>query len=174
MFFFISELLFSQNGGVDSYTVLDLEKSPRIVAMGGNAISIYDSDVLLSQTTPSLINSSMNNKFAVAFSDYFSNINILSFSYVFHIKSLTFLSLSVKSVNYGTFDLNDEIGNTIGSFSSSDNIFTLGVGKKLKENISIGVNFNLLSSDYETYQSIAVSSNFSATYFNSKNKFFLS
>ena len=45
--------LLSQIGGVNGFTFVNIETSPRIESIGGNAISIYDGDLLLSQTTPS-------------------------------------------------------------------------------------------------------------------------
>ena len=49
VFFLLTKVLLSQTGGISAYSIVDLETSPRTVAMGGSAISIYDSDILLSQ-----------------------------------------------------------------------------------------------------------------------------
>ncbi len=163
--------LLSQTGGVNSFTFVNIETSPRIESIGGNAISIYDGDLLLSQTTPSLLNQNMHNKIAFAFCDYFSDINLLSFAYAREIKEIGVFSIAIKSINYGSFDLNDPVGNTNGSFSASDQVFTLGIGKTLHDRLSIGMNLSILNSQYETYHSLALSSNLSTTYHNSSKNF---
>ena len=48
--------------------------------MGGNLISVFGI-ITLSQKTPSILNSEMNNNLSFSFIDYFSDINIVSFSF---------------------------------------------------------------------------------------------
>ena len=47
----------SQDGGQSTFSFLDIPHSPREEALGGTAIAVFDSDVSLSQITPSLLNS---------------------------------------------------------------------------------------------------------------------
>ena len=61
-----------------SYSFLNSEISPRSLAMGGDLISIYDNDILLSQKVPSLLSSEMNNQLGFSFVDYFSVFNFVS------------------------------------------------------------------------------------------------
>ena len=75
--------------------------------MGGSLIAINDNDLSLAQTTPSLLNNKMNNELVFSFTDYFSDINVLAFSYAKEFNSLGVLSIGVKAINYGNFDLND-------------------------------------------------------------------
>ena len=56
-----------------------------------------------------------------------------------------------------------------GTFSAHDQVFTLGVGKLLNDKFSIGVNINLLNSQYETYHAFAVATNIATTYYNPSN-----
>ena len=60
---------------------------------------------------------------------------------------------------------NDLAGYNHGSFSANDQVLTFGIGKKVNEKLSIGVNINLLNSTYDIYTSFALSSNISSTYF---------
>ena len=41
---------------------INIETSPRIQSMGGSLIAIYDNDLSLTQTTPSLLNGMMNDQ----------------------------------------------------------------------------------------------------------------
>ena len=133
--------------------------------MGGNTIALYD-DLSSVQTTPSLLNQNMNNQLIFLFGDYFADINLIGFSYSRMFNKLGIVSLSVKAIDYGEFDLNDEFGNTNGTFIAHDEIMTLGISRKVSSSFFIGSNFNLLNSVYAYYNSILVSANISATYHN--------
>ena len=78
---FLPLSIIAQNGGQSVFSFVNVEHSPRIEALGGSAIAVFDNDISLSQTTPSLLNPLMHNELAFTFGDYFSDINLLSFSY---------------------------------------------------------------------------------------------
>ena len=169
--FFFPLSLIAQIGGISAFSFINIETSPRIQAMGGSLIALYDNDLSLGQTTPSLLNNKMNNELVFSFVDYFSDINVLAFSYAKAFKSLDVFSVGVKAINYGSFDLNDDIGTTQGVFAAHDQIFTLGLGKWLNDKFTLGANINLLTSQYETYSSSALCANLSVTYYNERKRF---
>jgi len=169
--FFLPLSILAQIGGVNAFSFVDVAFSARTEAMGGSAISIMDNDVTLVQSTPSLLNSAMDNELAFLFIDYFSDVNVLGFSYAKQLKKIGTLSISLKAINYGDFEHNDAAGNNVGSFSAHDQVITLGFGKPLNEKITLGINVNLLNSQLETYTSFAIASNVSASYYNSEKKF---
>ena len=162
--------VFSQSGG-NSYQFLNIETSSRSNAMGGDLISIDDNDISLAFTTPSLISSNMHNNFSLDYIDYFSDINIASFQFSHKIKDFAAILIGIKSVNYGDFQGTNEIGEIESVFSASDNVFSLGIGKKILKNISFGLNLNLLNSSYAEYQSAIFTSNMSSTYSNIDKSF---
>ena len=161
----------AQDGGQGAFSFINVEHSPRIEALGGSAIAVFDNDVSLSQTTPSLLNASMHNELAFTFGDYFSDINLLSFSYARDFKEIGVIGVSLKAISYGDFQRNNAAGYNYGSFSASDQVLTFGIGKKVYEKLSLGVNLNLLNASYDTYTSFALSSNISLTYFNVAKRF---
>ena len=169
--FFLPLSILAQIGGTNAFSFIDVAFSARAEAMGGAAIAIVDNDVSLVQSTPSLLNPAMDNELAFWFTDYFSDINILGFSYAKKLKEVGVFSASIKAINYGNFEYNDEAGNHLGSFSAHDQVFTLGFGKPLNKKITLGVNINLLNSQYEAYHALAIASNISTTYFHSEKKF---
>ena len=169
--FFFPFILIAQDGGKSAFSFLNVDHSPRTEAVGGSSIAIFDSDVSLSATVPSLLNATMNNELAFTFGDYFSDINLLSFSYAINFNEIGVFGLSLKAITYGEFDANDELGYNQGSFSANDQVLTVGFGKKLNKSFTLGVNINLLNSVYSNYNSFALSSNISSTYFNLDNKF---
>ena len=174
-FFLMSFLLswgaFAQDGGQHAFIFVNIEHSSRVEALGGSAIAVFDNDVSLSQTSPSLLNSSMNNELAFTFGDYFSDISLVSFSYAMSLNKIGILGFSLKAINYGDFDRNDASGYNHGVFSASDQVITFGVGRKIHDKFSFGINLSLLNSNYDTYLSSALSSNISLTYIDSQSDF---
>ena len=169
--FFLPLSLLAQVGGITAFSFVDVELSPRIEAMGGSGIAIVDMDVSLGQTTPSLLNDKMHNSLVFSFTDYFSDVNLIGFSYARKWKEFGVFSIGLKAINYGEFEYNDAVGNNLGSFSAHDQLITVGLGKRLNEKFTLGVNLNMLNSQYETYHAFALSSNLSLTYFNSEKEF---
>ena len=161
----------AQVGGVNAFSFVDVGLSPRIEAMGGSGIAIVDMDVSLGQTTPSLMNDKMHNSLVFSFTDYFSDVNLIGFSYARKLEEFGVFSIGLKAINYGEFESNDANGDHIGSFSAYDQVITLGLGKFLNKKFTLGVNLNMLNSQYETYHAFALSSNVSLTYFNVVKEF---
>jgi hypothetical protein len=160
----------SQNGN-SSFEFVNTDFSSRSIAMGGNLISIYDNDISFAQTVPSILNISMNNKISFNFIDYFSDIKMVSFDYSKGIDKVGCISLGFSSINYGDFLRTNEIGEQGSTFSASDQIFSLGIGRLLMQNLSFGINLKFLNSNYDSYSSYALTSNVSSTYFNNDKTF---
>ena len=169
--FFLPMSMIAQHGGESAFSFINIEHSSRSEALGGSAIAVYDNDVSLSQTVPSLLNTSMHNELAFTFGDYFSDINFISFSYARILKKIGVIGVSLKAISYGDFERNDAAGYSQGFFSANDEVLTFGIGRKVNKNLSVGVNLNLLNSNYDTYNSTALSSNISLTYFDIEKRF---
>ena len=135
--FFLPLSILAQIGGINAFSFVDVVLSPRTEAMGGAAIAIMDNDVTLVQSTPSLLNPAIDNELAFLIIDYFSDINILGFSYAKQLKKIGVFLVSLKAINYGDFEHNDEVGNNVGSFSAHDQVITFGFGKLLNEKITL-------------------------------------
>jgi hypothetical protein len=169
--FVIPFSILAQSGGQTAFSFVDIETSSRVEALGGSGIAIFDNDVSLSQTTPSLLNAEMHNQLVFAFGDYFSDISLLSFAYAREFEKLGVIGLSLKALNYGSFERNNIEGYYQGKFSASDQVLTMGIGKRINDKLTFGANINLLNSVYDTYKSFALTSNISTTYFNKEKRF---
>ena len=141
----------SQNGN-SSFEFVNTDFSSRSIAMGGNLISVYDNDISFAQTVPSILNISMNNKISFNFIDYFSDIKMVSFDYSKSIDKVGCLSLGFSTINYGDFLRTNEIGEQGSTFSASDQIFSLGIGRLLMQNLSFGINLKFLNSNYDIFR----------------------
>ena len=113
----------------------------------------------------------MHNNLVFNYSDYFSDINILSVHYARTYSKLGTIALSLNTINYGDFIYTDESGNNLGTFSASDQIISIGTARELSSQFILGINFKFLNSQYENFHSLALSSNVSTTYFNQQQGF---
>ena len=134
--------IIAQSGGQTAFSFVDIETSARVEALGGSGIAIFDNDVSLVQTTPSLLNPEMDKDIVFSFGDYFSDINLLSFSFSKNIEELGVFALSLKAINYGSFDRNDKNGYNHAEFSANDQVLTFGFAKQLNKMFILGVNLN--------------------------------
>lgn len=154
---------FAQNGGGSSFLFLDMVNDARLSAMGVNVTSLYDNDINLAVTNPSLINSNMHNDLSLMYANRFgSNLGYATYGREFD-KVGTFVG-TMQYINYGNFIYADEMGITSGSFSANSVAATIGWGRQLSENWSIGANFKMLFSALESYNAFAVAVDVAGTY----------
>lgn len=152
---------------------LNLTTSARVAALGSNYISVADDDISVAFGTPSLISEQMNNALSLSFVSLFSGGGYGSILYGREIKNFGSFVFGLQYVNYGTFDGYDEDENAEGTFAAADYVFSIGWGKKLADNLSVGASFKPILSHYESYTSFAVAFDLALTY-NSPNDLFSS
>ena len=147
----------AQIGGRFAFETASLPSSARLTALGGSLISIKDNDLALAQLNPALSNVLQNNQLSINHNFHFAGV---SFSNVAFGKTFDSLGISthvaVQNVSYGTFDLTDEFGNINGEFSASEIGVVVGAAKQLNERIRAGVNLKFLSSNFESFGSVAL------------------
>jgi len=161
----------SQIGGNTVFNSLNIPGSARISALGGNLISVKDSDHDLGVYNPSLLDSNMHQSISLSYVNYFSDVNFGYASYAHHIDSLATFAATVQYMGYGDFKETDIIGQEIGSFSAGDFAFTLGAGIPVDTSFTVGANLKFLYSAIAGYTSSGIALDLGATYFNPKRRF---
>lgn len=172
-YYFLLICLFSsgvkaQTGGNNIYNFLDFSYSSRIAALGGSLISVYDDDPTLINYNPSYIGKRHNNSLALNFTDFFSNVNYGSALYSHTFKKAGSFALEMRYVGYGKFISTDEIGNQLGFFGANDLAMTIGWGRQLDSNFSIGANLKMIYCAYESYSSFGLALDVAGSYYNPK------
>ncbi len=162
---------FSQSGGKHAYEFLNLTNSSRLVALGGNFSSAFDDDISLALSNPSIISESINNQLLLNYVDYFSDINFGYISYSKTFEKYGSFAASMQYVNYGTFTEADETGEILGDFSAGDMALTLGWGRALHPNFSVGANLKSIYSSYYLYNSFGLAVDVAGTYHNPEHLF---
>lgn len=162
---------YAQIGGSKTYQFLTLPNSARIAALGGNFLAIKDNDISLAIANPSLITDKMNNKLAINYVNYFSDINYGFAAYAHSFKNLGTFVGSIQYINYGTFTYADATGLTSGTFKAGEYAVNIGWAKMLDSNFSLGSNLKIINSNFESYNSFGIAIDLAATYHNANKRF---
>jgi hypothetical protein len=162
---------FSQSGGKSTYQFLNLPFAARTAALGGNAISTKDDDINLSLQNPSLLDSSMHNKLALNYINYFTDVNYGYTAYARHFKNIGTFSGGVQFLNYGKFTAADETGLITGQFKAADYSLNLSYARAIDSTFSIGGTLKTIYSVLEQYTSVGSAIDIAATYYNKKRLF---
>ncbi|MGK0436591.1 MAG: hypothetical protein ACJAX0_000828 [Flavobacteriales bacterium] len=166
-----SNNVFSQLGGSASYQFLDLSNSSRIQALGGSNISIYDKDVNLNISNPSLLDSTKSGSISLNYMNYVSDINYGFTSFTKHFDNIGTFNASFMYANYGDFIRTDEAGVKQGNFSVNDLALIIGFGRKVDSLFSIGGNFKFFQSIYDIYNSNGIALDLAGNYYKPSKEF---
>ncbi len=168
---FWASLTFAQQGGTTSFQVLQTISAARPAALGGNAIAVKDGDLNLGLIAPSLLDSTASGQIALGYTRFFGEANISHAGYAHHFTDFGTVSFAIQSLGYGSFDMTDEAGNTLGSFNAGEYIFQAGISRPLDERFSIGSNVKFIYSELAEYKATALAVDLSSTYYNPEQRF---
>jgi len=166
-----TQILSAQIGGNHVFEFVNLPSSARITGLGGNLITVRDDDVALAFHNPAATNSTMHGALSFNHNFFFSDISHSYFGYGHHVdKWKTSLHAGIQYMDYGTFDQTDITGAVNGTFDAAEYAVTIGAGRDLYENLSIGANLKFVSSGLETYNSSGILGDLSAMYRDSSGR----
>ena len=163
----------AQIAGMTAYSVLDMPSSARIAGLGFDYLSIYDDDVALTLDNPSLISPRVSNQLTVGFVNLFAGANFGSVAYSHDFKHLGAFTFGLQFDSYGQFQGYDEYEQPTGTFSAADYVMSIGWGRAIDDNVTIGANFKPILSHYETYTAFAFGIDLAASYFSTDRSFAL-
>lgn len=164
----------AQIGGNYIYNFLQFNQSSRIAGLGGTLIAVYDEDPSILLENPSLIGKRHHTSLMFNATDYFSNAAFGSASYSHTFNKVGSFAFGMQFVNYGKFTMTDETGAEMGYFHAGDYAATVGWGRMLDTNFSIGANLKLIYSAYETYRSFGIAADVAASYVNHQKRLAIS
>lgn len=156
--------LSAQSGGTNTYNFLNLTKSARVAALGGNFLTIYDHDLSLALSNPSLISPQMHNNLSLNFTDSYSGSNFGFASYGYHFNKLGSFVGAMQFISTGKTDNTDENGTSLGQFSTGEYAFNVGWARMLDSVFSIGANIKFIYSGLETYHSTGIAADIAGSY----------
>jgi len=164
---FISfNFLTAQVGGTKIFNFLNITTSARQAAMGGEVLTLND-DVNQPMWNPATINKFMDNKIALNYVNYLTDINMGSLSFA-HLINRRFGTIhgSVQYIDFGKFIGADENGVETGEFTSRDLAISVGYAYNIPwTNFYVGSNVKFLSSKIENFTSQGVALDFGVYYY---------
>lgn len=153
------------NGGDNVFELLNLSNSPRVTALGGHLITVFDDDVNLAYGNPALLNPEMHQQIAFNHNFHLNSIKNGYAAYGHHFSSLaTTFHAGFQYVGYGELPQTDELGQVLGTFKANDYAVTFGAGRQVDERLYVGANLRLLTSQLESYSSFGISGDLAAAY----------
>lgn len=164
----------AQTGGKYIYNFLSFSNSSRVAGLGGGLVAVYDDDPSLLLNNPSLIGARHSTSLMVNAVDYFSKASYGSALYAHSFGKAGNFIFGMQFVNYGKFIETDEYGLEQGQFHAGDYAATVGWGRQLDSNFSIGADLKLIYSTYESYQSFGLAVDVAGSYVNEKKGIALS
>jgi hypothetical protein len=171
MLLFAGQLGFAQIGGTSTYKALSLPSSPRISALGGSALGIFDDDINLALDNPAFNQPGIHRQLSFSNNFYFANINYGTLAYAHHFDKIGTFNFSMKYIAYGEMEGRDEAGNFVGYFRAGDYVVNAGYGSAYKEKWLYGANVKLIYSHLETYNSVGIAMDLSGAYHNEEKQF---
>ncbi|MEZ4936397.1 MAG: type IX secretion system protein PorQ [Crocinitomicaceae bacterium] len=171
---FFALTLNAQSGGKFTYQFLNHEYSARQVGLGSDVIFIRDNDLNMGISNPANLNSEMSGH--IIFNQGFlpSGVAYGQAGYGHEFDSIGVFSFNFRYLSYGEFTRTDESGVKQGTFNAADFIISAGYGRTLNKYFSVGANFNLLTSSYDTYTSFGISVDLAGTFRHEKSNITLS
>ena len=166
-------LIFNYNSYSQEFSFFNTDFSATSLSLCGNVIAKSD-DISLTYKTTSLLNQSQINHIALDYLSLSNEINLFSFVYANELKKFGMYNIGVKNLNYGNFQGYDANGFQTNEFHANDLMFFTGISKMIIKDLTLGLNLELLNSNYESFSALAIASNTSLTYNNKKRKLIFS
>ncbi|BAX79654.1 type IX secretion system protein PorQ [Labilibaculum antarcticum] len=161
----------AQSGGENIYEFLNLGSSARVAAMGGDQIALDDVDADYSFYNPAALHPDLDQKVALNYVNYLTDINYGYASYTKYYKKIGTFSLAMHYVNYGKFTEANEFGERTGNFKASDYALIISYGRQLNTNFRVGASVKPIYSSLEKYSSFGLAADLALIY-DSSNKLF--
>ena len=153
------------------FNFLRLPFSAHAAAHGGNDISLIEDDVTLAFNNPALLINASDNTLHLNYMTYISDSKVAGAMYNKVLGERSAGAVAARYVNYGSFDGYDENNTATGSFSAKDIELKLMYSYLLSDRFSGGVSGKFITSNYESYNSVALGVDLGLNYYNEDNDF---
>ncbi|AEA44739.1 type IX secretion system protein PorQ [Fluviicola taffensis] len=153
----------AQTGGKYAFQNLNTQYNARTMGLGGDAITIYDSDLNLALNNPAILNDQMNGKFGFNQTIMSSGVNTGALTYARKIHK-TMGMLNFRYTAYGKMKRTDELGIESGTFSPGDFILGASAQHAFNQRMSVGATFNILYSQLDSYTAFGTSLDIAGLY----------
>jgi hypothetical protein len=156
--------LLAQLGGESTYNFLKINSSTKSAALAGSCLAPLHNDVGMAPQNPALLDSSMRNTYALTYLAYLAGISHSSFAAAWRADNLGTFGVSVVSLNYGSFEAWNEVGEEPGRFDANEFVVGAHYSRSALNFISVGASLNAVISQLERYSSYGAALSFGVRY----------
>ena len=160
----LSGILGFAQTGTNVYPFMNIPVSARQAALGGDAVSVRDSDVNFAAVNPALLNIDMHNQVAINGAMYLAGSTYGTANYARDLQEGHLITVNARFMDYGKMPRTDEAGTVNGEFGAMDASIGAGYAYQFEDEWAIGANVNFITSSIDTYSSMAVAGNFGVSY----------
>lgn len=169
--FYIFSLVFAQaQNGSKVFNFMNTPISARQMALGGDAVSVHDSDISMVSNNPSLMNLDMDNRVYLGYSSYIGDSKIGGANYVRDLKRGHLFGVNARYMDFGNMIRTDENSFETGTFSAQDMALGVSYAYQIEEDWTLGGSINYVTSKIDTYSSNAILGDFGLTFHNDSRK----
>ncbi|MAE86860.1 MAG: hypothetical protein CMB80_29260 [Flammeovirgaceae bacterium] len=136
----------------NSYQSVNTPFGGRNAALGGNAVSLGDGDVMQFSSNPAILDSVQTGSIGLSYSPFFAGIFGFQGAYSHQFDQIGNMSFAISYLDYGDFTQTADNGDVEGEFSASDLMLVVGKSHTVGS-FSLGVNLKYAQSGIETYGS---------------------
>ena len=127
----LPSLMIGQIGGRTPFDFMRLAASGRVVAMGGDNVSIMDDDVHFGWHNPALVNDSMHGRLALSVSNYLGDLTLGYAGYSRTSDKFGSWHVGIHYLSAGQFDGFDALGNPTTAYSAGEYAIVAGLSRPL-------------------------------------------
>jgi len=161
-----SEFIVAQTGD-EAFTFLRYPTSARANALGGNVISLVESDPSLIFHNPALLGGEMDGMLNVNYMNYMSDVNVGDVVFTKALKERSAWGIGISYFNYGSFEGRTTENISTGTFSAQDLNLSGFFSYDLSDRWRGGTSFKFLYSHYDIYSSFGIAVDAGLSYYNS-------
>lgn len=153
----------AQNG-TNVYSFMNTPISARQAALGGDVISVYDDDVSMAITNPSLLNIEMHNAISIDVASYLADSKYGTLAYARDLERGHLAMFNARYMDYGKIPRTDIDGVQNGDFKAVDASIGIGYAYQFEDSWTVGTQINYVNSKIDNFTSSAILGNFGITY----------
>lgn len=127
----IPVLAYGQIGGRTPFDFMRIAASGRVVAMGGDNVSIQDDDVHFAWHNPALANDSMHGRLGMSISNYLGDLTLGYAGYSRTSEALGSWHIGMHYLGAGQFDGYDALGNPQTGYSAGEYALVAGLSRPI-------------------------------------------
>lgn len=162
------------NGGEYIFEFLRLSQNPHTTALGGISVVNFSKDVMMSTNNPSLLRSEFHGNLGLNYSFYYAKSKVSNVFYAQHSeKYKTTFGVGLQYLNYGDFQLTDNVGNVYGTSKATDYALGVTASRSYLEKWRYGATIKMANSHLVDSKATALLSDFGVSYSDTINKIYV-